>query len=346
MSEDPEPATSPPSGIGTDEAAVHGASRGHDREAHRHDGRSRYHRESGRPHGVAPNADVSYLAVALGLIAAFMVGEIVAAVFSGSLALFADAGHMLTDIGALAASVWAARLAARPAGGIWTYGLKRAEILSAAGNGITLVAMGAVIAVEATRRLVSPPGVEGSVVLGVALAGAVVNMAATAVLARANRSSLNVRGVISHIVTDLYAFAGTAAAGVVIIATGWTRADAVASLVVAALMARAAWGLLGESGRILLQGSPENVSLDDVRAHIASVDHVLGVHDLHAWTLTSNMPTLSAHVVVEDHCFASGHAPQILDALQACLGDHFDVEHSTFQLEPASHAAHEHGRHD
>lgn len=300
----------------------------------------------GHSHGIAPDADVGYLAAALGLIAAFMIGEVLAAAFAGSLVLFADAGHMLTDIGALAASVWAARLAARPASGIWTYGLKRAEILSAAGNGITLVAVGAVITVEAIRRLVSPPGVEGSVVLGVGLAGAAVNVAAATVLSRANRSSLNVRGVFAHIVTDLFAFASTAVAGAVIIVTGWARADDVASLVVSALMARAAWRLLRDSGRILLQGTPQNVSLDDVRAHIASVEHVLGVHDLHAWTLTSNVPSLSAHVVVEDHCFASGHAPQILDALQACLGDHFDVEHSTFQLEPASHLTHEQGSHD
>ncbi len=172
-----------------------------------------------------------------------------------------------------------------------------------------------------------------------------VNAAATAVLARANRTSLNVKGAFAHIVTDLYAFAGTAVAGLVIVVAGWTRADTVASLLVAALMAHAAWGLVRDAGRILLEAAPDDVALDQVRAHIVGVEHVLGVHDLHAWTVTSNLPTLSAHVVVEDHCFASGHAPQILDALQACLGEHFDVEHSTFQLEPASHVAHEHGQH-
>jgi cobalt-zinc-cadmium efflux system protein len=296
-------------------------------------------------HGAVPEADIPYLVTALVLISTFMAGEVIAAALSGSLALFADAGHMLTDVAALGGSVWAARLAARPASGIWTFGLKRAEILSAAGNGVTLVAVAAVISVEAVRRLVTPPGVEGAVVLGVALAGAAVNVAATAVLARANRSRLNVRGAFAHIVTDLYAFAGTAAAGAVMVATGWSRPDAVASLLVAALMVWTAWGLLGQAGRILLQAAPTNVALDEVRAHIAGVDHVLGVHDLHVWTLTSDLPTLSAHVVVEDHCFASGHAPQILDQLQTCLGAHFDVEHSTFQLEPASHSAHEAGSH-
>ena len=326
--------------------AGHGHDPGHV-DGHRHERRAhgggRGH--EGHSHGVAADADVRYLAGALGLIAAFMLGEVAAAVVSGSLALLADAGHMLTDVVALAASVWAARLAARPVSGRWTFGFKRAEILSAAGNGVTLAVIGGVITIEAVRRLISPPGVEGTIVLGVALAGAAVNLAATAVLARANRSSLNIKGAFAHIVTDLYAFLGTAAAGVVIVTAGWLRADAVASLLVAGLMARAAWGLLGEAGRILLQAAPDDVSLDEVRTHIASLEHVMGVHDLHAWTLTSVLPTLSAHVVVEDHCFASGHAPQILDALQACLGQHFDVEHSTFQLEPASHADHEHGHH-
>jgi cobalt-zinc-cadmium efflux system protein len=307
----------------------------------RHEG----HEGAGHAHGVAAGADARYLVGALGLISAFMLGEVVAATIAGSLALFADAGHMLTDVAALAASVWAVRLAARPAAGRWTYGLKRAEILSAAANGVTLVAVAAVITIEALSRLVRPPGVKGAVVLGVALAGAVVNLVATAVLARANRTSLNVRGAFAHIVTDLYAFLATAAAGLVIVLTGWSRADAVASLLVSALMAVAAWGLLRDAGRILLQGAPEDVPLAEVRSHITSLEHVIGVHDLHAWTITSNLPTLSAHVVVEDHCFASGHAPEILDSLQACLGEHFDVEHSTFQLEPARHAAHEHGQH-
>ena len=305
------------------------------------------HDDGGRAHahGVRPGADSRYLGLALALIAAFMLAEVIAAVFSGSLVLLADAGHMLTDVAALGASMWAARLAARPAQGSWTYGLKRAEILSAAVNGVTLAVIGAVIAVEAVRRLFAPPEVTGAVVLGVALAGAAVNVAATLVLARANRSSLNVRGAFAHLVTDLYAFLGTAVAGLVIVLTGWVRADAVASLLVASLMAQAAWGLLRDSGRILLQGAPEGVSLDDVRAHLARQDHVLDVHDLHAWTVTSGLPALSAHVVVDDTCFTGGHAPRLLDQLQACIAGHFDVEHSTFQFEPAAHAGHEPGTH-
>ncbi|HLI45079.1 MAG TPA: cation diffusion facilitator family transporter [Acidimicrobiales bacterium] len=306
---------------------------------------------TGGEHGSLPptggaRRDVRYFTTALALIAAFMVGEVVAAIASGSLALFADAGHMLTDVGALAASIWAAKLAARPPSGVWTFGLKRAEILSATGNGALLLVVATVITIEAIRHLVSPQPVDGAVVLVVALAGAVVNLLATAALSRADRRSLNVKGAVAHVLTDLYAFLGTAAAGLVILLTKWERADAIASLLVAGLMVMAARTLLTDSGRILLQAAPEELSLEAVRAHLASVDHVVGVHDLHAWTVTSGQPTLSAHVVVEDHCFNSGHAPQILDTLQSCLGEHFDVEHATFQLEPASHADHEHSRHE
>jgi cobalt-zinc-cadmium efflux system protein len=294
----------------------------------------------------AAHGNVRYFATALVLIAVFMVGEVVAAVASGSLALLADAGHMLTDVGALAASIWAAKLAARPASGVWTFGLKRAEILSATGNGVLLLVVATVITIEAIRHLVSPPEVNGGVVLVVALVGALVNLLATAALSRADRRSLNVKGAVAHVLTDLYAFLGTAAAGLVILLTRWERADAIASLLVAGLMVMAARTLLSDSGRILLQAAPEELSLEKVRAHLASIDHVVGVHDLHAWTVTSGQPTLSVHVVVEDHCFSSGHAPQILDTLQSCVGEHFDVEHATFQLEPASHADHEHSRHD
>jgi cobalt-zinc-cadmium efflux system protein len=291
------------------------------------------------------DADVRYLVIALALIGSFMVGEVVAAAFAGSLALLADAGHMLTDVAALAGSVWAARLATRPARGAWTYGWQRAEILSAAVNGVTLAVIGGVIVVEAIRRLISAPHVGGGLVLVVALAGALVNVIATAVLAKADRSSLNVRGAFAHIVTDLYAFGGTAAAGLVILLTGWTRADAIASLVVAALMATAAWRLLRDAGRILMQAAPEDVALETLRQHLAGIEHVIDVHDLHAWTVTSGVPTVSAHVVLDDHCFASGHAPQILDRLQECLAGHFDVAHATFQLEPVAHSSHEHEVH-
>jgi cobalt-zinc-cadmium efflux system protein len=275
------------------------------------------------------------------LIGAFMVGEVVAAVLGRSLALLADAGHMLTDVAALAMSVWAVRLAIRPARGPWTYGLKRAEILSAAANGVTLVVIAALIAVEAVQRLIDPDHVLGGLVLAVALVGVAVNIFAAWVLAKANRRSLNVRGAYAHILTDLYAFIGTAIAGLVIVLTGWDRADPLASLLVVALMGRTAWCLLRDAGKVLLQAAPDDLDLSDVRAHLVGVPHVLDVHDLHAWTVTSGSTTLAAHVVVEDHCFDTGHAPQILDALQACLAEHFALTHATFQLEPAHHVGHE-----
>jgi len=295
----------------------------------------------GHSHGVSADADTRYLAIALALIIGFMLVEVVVALISGSLALLSDAGHMLTDVGAIGASLWAIRLAGRPATGSWTFGWKRAEILSAAGNGITLLVVGALVAFEAIRRLLDPPPVQGGPVLVVALLGVVVNVAAAWVLAKANRSSLNVQGAFQHIVTDVYAFIATFIGGVVIVLTGFGRADAIASLIVVALMFRAAWGLLRDSGRILLEAAPAGVDLDQIRGHLRGNDHVLDVHDLHVWTVTSDLPALSAHVVIDDACFLDGHTPRLLDQMQDCLVGHFDVEHSTFQFEPTSHGDHE-----
>jgi cobalt-zinc-cadmium efflux system protein len=179
----------------------------------------------------------------------------------------------------------------------------------------------------------------------VAIVGVAVNVAATRVLSKANRESLNVEGAFQHILTDLYGFIGTALAGVVVITTGWRRADSVASLLVVMLVLRAAWRLLRASGRVLLEGSPEAVNLDEVREHIHELPEVLAVHDLHAWTLTSELPALSAHIVVTDACLNGGSVSVVLDHLQRCLADHFDVEHSTFQLEAATHGDHEPGTH-
>lgn len=271
--------------------------------------------------------------------------EVVAAVFSGSLALLADAGHMLGDAGAIAGSIWAIRLAQRPVTGAWSFGLKRAEILAAAGNGIALLVAGILILTEALGRLVRPSPVHGVALVIVALAGIGVNLAAAWILSRANRTSLNVEGAFRHVLTDLYAFAATAVAGMVIVAFGYRRADSIASLLIVALMFRAAWYLLGASGRILLEGTPGDVDLDEIRRHIFELPEVVAVHDLHVWTLTSKLPVLSAHVVVADRCMGDGSAAQVLDRLQECLSGHFDVEHSTFQLELSSHAAHEPGAH-
>ncbi len=303
------------------------------------------HAHADHAHGVSADADRRYLLIALLLLAAFMLAEVIVAVLSGSLALLSDAGHMLSDVGAIGAALWAIRLAARPAAGAWTFGWKRAEILSAAGNGITLLVVSGIVAVEAITRLIHPPEVDGGPVVAVATAGIAVNVAAAWVLARASRSSLNVQGAFRHVLTDLYGFIGTVAAGIVILVTGWTRADAIASLIVVGLMLKAAWELLGASGRILLEAAPKTMDLDDVRAHLLATEHVRDLHDLHAWTVTSSLPALSAHIVIDDACFTEGCVPRLLDQLQACLAGHFDVEHSTFQLEAAAHASHEPGTH-
>lgn len=275
-----------------------------------------------------------------------MVVEVVVALFAHSLALLADAGHMLTDAAALATALWAIRLAARPITGTWTFGLKRAEILSAAVNGVTLVAVAGIVTVEAARRLAHPRAVAGTAVLTVALAGVVINVVASYVLSHGDRTSLNVEGAFQHILTDAAGFLATAIAGLVIVTTGFRRADPIASLLVVALMVRAAWTLLKASGRVLLEGTPEGIDLELVRQRLLAADrHVVDVHDLHAWVLTSDHPAMSAHVVLDDSCFSDGHAPRVLDALQAAMRADFDMDHSTLQLEMAQHLTHEVGTH-
>ncbi len=278
------------------------------------------------------DADRRLLAAALVLIAAFMVGELVAGLLAGSLALLADAGHMVTDAAALAFALVAATMAVRPARGPWTYGYRRLEIIAAQANGLTLLLLAAWIVYAAVRRLVSPPDVEGGVVLAVALAGIGVNLAATGVLARASRESLNVRGAFLHVATDLAAFAGTAAAGGLVLATGWDRFDPIASLLVAALMLWASYGLLRESTRIFMEASPVEIDPAVVGRALAGEPQVVEVHDLHVWTLTSGFPVLSAHVLVESG--ADCHA--LRRRLEAMLLDRFGLDHTTLQVEHAA----------
>jgi cobalt-zinc-cadmium efflux system protein len=275
--------------------------------------------------------DRRLLAGALGLIVALMAGELVAGILAGSLALLADAGHLISDAAALGFALVAALMAARPAQGRWTYGFSRLEILSAQANGVALALVGIWIVYGAIRRLVSPVDVHGGVVLAVALAGIGVNLVATALLARASRESLNVRGAFVHVATDLAAFAGTAAAGALVLATGWDRFDPIAGLVVACLMFWAAFGLLRESIRIFLEVSPANIDPAEVgRAIVAEAD-VVEVHDLHVWTLTSGFPVLSAHVLVA----AGADCHAVRRELEAMLAERFDLEHSTLQVEHA-----------
>jgi cobalt-zinc-cadmium efflux system protein len=292
-----------------------------------------------------PNRDARLLGLACALLASFMLAEVIVALFASSLVLLADAGHLLTDTLALVMAIVALRLAQRPPRDRWTFGLARAEVLSAAVNAVTLLVVSAVVLVEAIRRLVHPTEVSGWSLVVVAAIGLVVNLVATLILARADRRSLNIAGAFAHVMTDAAAFAATLVAGVIVLVTGWHRVDPVAALLVVALMVRAAVSLLRESGKVLLEAAPEQVDIEQLRSHLLSTDDVVAVHDLHVWTSGSRLPTASAHVVVSDAAFADGRAPRILDQLQACCAGHFDVEHSTFQLEPLGHASHEAGAH-
>jgi cobalt-zinc-cadmium efflux system protein len=282
-------------------------------------------------HGVTASSDSRYITIALGLIVGFLIFEVVMAFAGHSLALLADAGHMLTDAGALAASLLAIRLARRPASGVWTFGFKRAEVLSAQANGITLLVISALVAFEAISRLIHPLPVTGGIVVTVAAVGVAVNVAATWVLARANRGSVNVRGAFAHIITDLYGFIGTLAAGIVIIITGFERADAIASLIVVGLMLRAAWGLLRETGRILLEAAPEGYAPGEIVTAITGQPGVASVHDVHVWLITSGFPALSAHVLVRPP--ADCH--QVRRELEQLLCERFALDHTTLQVDHA-----------
>jgi len=250
-------------------------------------------------------------------------------IIAGSLALLADAGHMLTDALALAGALVAARLAVRRPGGPWTFGLGRVEILAAQANGITLLLVGIWVVYGAVRRLVSPPDVHGGIVLVVALVGVVVNLAATVVLSRANRESLNVRGAFLHVATDLVAFIGTAIAGALVLATGWDRFDPIAGLLVAALMLRSAWSLLRASGRIFMEAAPPDIDPEAVARALAADADVSEVHDLHVWTVTSGFPALAAHVLVSPDTDCHNARRR----LQRLLEDRFDLHHVTLQVD-------------
>lgn len=275
-------------------------------------------------------ADQSALKTALALILGFMVAEVAVGVLASSLALLSDAAHMLTDAAALAISLAAARLATRPAKGAMTYGLGRVEILSAQANGVTLLVLGAVIVYEAIVRLASPPDVRGGLVLIVALVGIVVNLAATMVLSRgAGDRSLNIEGSYRHILTDLYGFIATAVAALVILITGFVRADAIASLLIAGLMLHAAYGLLKASGRVFLEAAPAGIDPEEIGRALAAEADVIEVHDLHVWEVTSGFPALSAHVVVRSG--SDCHA--LRRHLQRVLADRFDLHHTTLQVD-------------
>ncbi len=289
------------------------------------------------------------LALVLGLTATVLVVEVVGALLTGSLALLADAGHMLTDAAGLAIALVAATLALRPATARRTWGYRRAEVLGATLQAAALFAVGVYVLVEATRRLFDPPDIAPSAVVVFAVVGLAANVIALLVLTRGGRSSnITMRAAFLEVLNDTLGSVAVLVAAGVITSTGWQQADALASVVIVVLIVPRTLGLLRETISVLLESTPPGLDLEEVRRRMLQVPRVLEVHDLHASQITSGLPVLSAHVVVEESCFQDGHAPQILDQLQASLAGDFpvSVEHSTFQLESPGHASHELAAHD
>lgn len=286
------------------------------------------------------------LVVVLVLTVAVVVVQVVGGLLSGSLALLADAGHMLTDAAGLTIALIATSLAARPATAVRTFGWQRAEILAALANAMLLTVVAVGVLVGAVSRWSDPPEVATGLMLTVAVVGAAANVVGLLLLREGARESVNIRGAYLEVLGDLLGSVAVIAAGVVIVLTGWTRADVVASVLIALLIAPRAWSLLREVLDVLLEATPRGVDLDAVRRQVCGVRGVVDVHDLHAWTITSGVPVLSAHVVVDEECIRDGRSGEVLDDLAACLADDWDVEHCTFQLEPVGHRDRERVHHD
>jgi cobalt-zinc-cadmium efflux system protein len=289
------------------------------------------HEHGSHRHGAGAETDRSRLTLALALIVGFMIVEVTAGVIARSLALLSDAGHMLADAGAIGFSLLALRLAARPARGAMTFGFRRVEILSAQANGVTLLVLAAFIVYEAIRRLFEPPHVRGVLILVVALAGIAVNLAASWTLAKADRRSLNVEGSFQHVLTDLYAFIGTAVAAAIILLTGFQRADPIVSLLIAGLMVRSGASLVKASGRVFLEAAPKDIDPQMIGRALIDQDGVVEVHDLHVWEVTSGFPAFSAHVLVaaERDCHAARRE------MEAMLHERFGLDHTTLQVDHA-----------
>ncbi|WP_448058909.1 cation diffusion facilitator family transporter [Cellulomonas hominis] len=293
------------------------------------------HSGHGHDHGVtAAQAHRGRLAVVLGITLTVMVAEVVGGLVSGSFALIADAGHMLTDALGLTLALVATSLAARPATAARTFGWQRAEILAALANALVLSVVAVVAVVGGVRRIMAPTEVEAGLMLAVAVVGLLANVVGLRLLRAGQSESLNVRGAYLEVLGDLLGSLAVIVAAVVVLTTGFERIDGIASVAIGFMIAPRAWSLLRDVGAVLLEATPRGVDLDSVRAHICGVPGVVGVHDLHAWTITSGVPVLSAHIEVPADLLARGESGRVLDDLQGCLSGHFDVAHCTFQLEP------------
>lgn len=281
------------------------------------------------PHPEPGVGNRRWLLAALAVVVTFMVVEVVAGLLARSLALVADAGHMLTDAAALLVAVIASRLMERPARGAYTYGFARIDALSGQANGITLLLLAGWFSFEGIRRLVDPSSVRGGVVAVVAVVGLLVNLLATWLASRADRASLNVRGVLAHLVTDVWAFAATLVAGLIVLWTGWSRADPAASLLVAALMAWTGVHLVRAAGRVFLEAAPKGLDPLALGAELAAVDGVAEVHDLHVWVLGSSAAAMSAHVLVQPEF----DCHEVAATLRARVAGGHGIEHVTLQVD-------------
>jgi cobalt-zinc-cadmium efflux system protein len=302
---------------------------------------------TGHSHGVtATGRHRQTLIVVMALTTLVAVGEVIGAVITGSLVLFADAAHMAADAAGLGLSLFAAFVAARPPTERRTFGYARAEILAAMANAVLLLAMAGFILYEAIRRLVSPADIGSGLLIVFGVVALAANAVSLLLLRQGQAESLNLRGAFLEVASDTLGAGAVIVTGVIIATTGFTRADPIASLAVGLLILPRTWRLLRETVDVLLEASPRGMDLNEVRRHMTTLNGVRDVHELHAWTITSGLPVLSAHVVVDPEFFDDGRCFGMLDRLQDCLRGHFDVEHSTFQLEPAGHASHEHPMHD
>ncbi|MFE3826456.1 cation diffusion facilitator family transporter [Streptomyces sp. NPDC059092] len=304
-------------------------------------GHNHGHTHGGPPSGTTTAAYRGRLRIALGITLSVMVVEIIGGIVSDSLALIADAAHMATDAVGLGMALLAIHFAARPADEFRTFGYARAEILAALANCLLLLGVGGYLLYEAVERFITPPETRGGLTIVFALIGMAANLVSLSLLTRGQSESLNVRGAYLEVLADtLGSFAVLVSAGI-ILATGWQLADPIAGLLIGLMIVPRTVKLLRETLNVLLEAAPKDVDMSEVRAHMLALPGVADVHDLHAWTITSGMPVLSAHVVVDqDALDAVGHEKMLHD-LQGCLGHHFDVEHCTFQLEPRGHAEHE-----
>ncbi|MDR7081832.1 cobalt-zinc-cadmium efflux system protein [Arthrobacter ginsengisoli] len=299
-------------------------------------------------HGITATGTAKHrkrLVAVLAITLAVVLIQIIGAMVSGSLALLADAGHMLSDAAGVFIALLAAWIASRPASDQRTYGYQRAEVLAALANALVLIVISVVIFTEAIRRLGSAPEVQTDVMLYAAVLGALANLVSLLILRGAQKESLNVRGAYLEVLGDLLGSFAVIAAAVVIMVTGYQAADTLASIVIALMILPRAWHLLRDVVDVLLEATPKGVEVQLIREHILAVEGVVSVHDIHIWTITSGVPVFSAHVVVEDAALGARGADQVLDKLVSCLGSHFDTEHCTFQLEPVSHAEHESHQH-